>query len=255
MKYEINGRCLEVNNEIDEYTNIIFGRFSQFKNSYKSPDNFLYFKKDKVEICVNKKYKILNSKVIKTDIYPIICNVIASLINNENNMFIHSAVVSKKNIGKLIVGNFGQGKTTLAKAFTEKGYEINSTDQTWLQVKNKKLYQKIGSRFGLSTDNNELLEYKKSNKHVKIEQIIRIIGLCDNGYVQCNYNTNKYHRIKNLSQFCNWNCNMPIFTEDINLYNTNTFVKKFLENLAEAEVQVVDVRGDKNQILNELGVI
>lgn len=254
MKYKINGKCLEVTNEIEEFNDFIFGRFSQFEITNDKPDNFLYFKNNKVEMSINKQYKVLNNKVVKTDIYPIICNVIASLINNENNMFVHSVVVSKNNIGKLIVGNFGQGKTTLANAFTEKGYEINSTDQTWLQVKDGELYQKIGSRFGLSKNSSELLDSEKSKKEIKINQIIRIVGLCDNGETSFNYNSNMYHKIKNLSQFCNWNCTMPIFTENVTLYNTNTFVRMFLENLADTEIQFVDVRGDKTKILNELGV-
>ncbi|MBR0490477.1 MAG: hypothetical protein IJJ82_00320 [Clostridia bacterium] len=254
MKFSINGTCLEVRNEIDEYNEIIFGRFSQFELSYDKPYNFLYFKKDKVEICLKDKCIVLNNKVIKTDIYTIICNVIAYLIDDEKNMLMHSVVVSKDNIGKLIIGNFGQGKTTLAKTFEEKGYEINSTDQTWLQIKDNKLYQILGSRFGLNKENTELLDFYNSNKKIKIEQIIRIVGLCDEGIVTFNGNNNKYHIIKNLAQFCNWNYNLPIFTDNLYLYDTNKYVKIFLENLSELEIPVLDVRGDKNKILEELGV-
>ena len=255
MIYKINGNYLDVKNEIKEFENLIFGRFSQFEIADKKTKNILFFKKESVEICINGNYKVLNHKIVRTDIYPIICNVIAYFINDDKNIFMHSVVVSKDNNGTLIVGNFGQGKTTLAKTFEKNGYEVNSTDQTWLQIKDNALYQILGSRFGLKKENVELLENEKARRNVKIQRIIRIVGLCDKGETSCNYNYNVYHRVKNLSGFCNWHYTMPIFTDDIELYNTNILVKTFLKNLSEIKIEYIDIRGDKIKILNELGVV
>ena len=48
---------------------------------------------------------------------------------------------------------------------------------------------------------------------------------------------------------------MPIFTDDIELYNTNIFTKKFLNKIIESKIINIDVRGDKKEILKELGEI
>lgn len=254
MIYEIKGKFLEVLNEVKEYDEIIFGRFSQFgKVENIVANNSLIFKETTIEINLNGNRKYLKNKIVKTDIYPIINNVIAYLVNDEKNIYMHSIVVSKNNIGILIVGNFGQGKTTLAEEFKKNKYEINSTDQTWLEIKDNNIYQKLGSRFDVKDGKVELLEKNMVSKSIKINKVIRILGICDEGNPVIKYTENKYHIIKNLSYFCNWNYMMPIFTDDVELYNTNLFVKDFLNKLAEMEVQFIDVRGDKTKIIEKLG--
>lgn len=256
MIYKIKNELLEVINECKEYDEYIFKRFGQFETIIgKYTNNYLKFNTDSVEINLMGTYKILRNRIIKTDIYPIINNVIAYLINDENNILMHSIVVSKKGKGVLIVGEFGQGKSTLAKEFENNGYEINSTDQTWLEFKNGMIYQKLGSSFDIDDGKIKILEQDKNLKNIEIEKIIRIIGLCDNGNTTININNNEYYIIKNLASFCYWNCMMPIFTDDIELYNTNIFTKKFLKKIIETKIINVDVRGDKVEILKKLGEI
>ena len=118
MIYKIKNELLEVINECKEYDEYIFKRFGQFEIiTEEFTNNFLKFKTDSVEINLKGTYKILKNRIIKTDIYPIINNIIAYLINDENNILMHSIVVSKQGKGVLIVGEFGQGKSTLAKEF------------------------------------------------------------------------------------------------------------------------------------------
>ena len=254
MIYKIKNELLEVINECKEYDEYIFKRFGQFEIiTEEFTNNFLKFKTDSVEINLKGTYKILKNRIITTDIYPIINNIIAYLINDENNILMHSIVVSKQGKGVLIVGEFGQGKSTLAKEFENNGYEINSTDQTWLEFKNGTIYQKLGSSFDIENGKIKILEQDKNLKNIKIEKIVRIIGLCDNGNTRININNNKYYIIKNLSSFCYWNYVMPIFTDDIELYNTNVFTKKFLKKITETKIINIDVRGDKVEILKELG--
>ena len=192
MIYKIKNELLEVINECKEYDEYIFKRFGQFEIiTEEFTNNFLKFKTDSVEINLKGTYKILKNRIIKTDIYPIINNIIAYLINDENNILMHSIVVSKQGKGVLIVGEFGQGKSTLAKEFENNGYEINSTDQTWLEFKNGTIYQKLGSSFDIENGKIKILEQDKNLKNIKIEKIVRIIGLCDNGNTRININNNK----------------------------------------------------------------
>lgn len=245
---------MEVLNEVKELDEYIFGRFSQFEEIKKEKaTNYLKFKQNSVEILLEGHSKILNNRILKTDIYPIINNVIAYLINDSENIFIHAIVVSKNNKGVLIAGDFGQGKSTLATEFEKNGYEINSTDQTWLEEKDGKIYQKIGSSFDIKDEKVEILNKEKVLKNIQIKQIMRIAGICDNGNVSFNETTNKYYIIKNLAYFCNWSYSIPVFTDNVELYNTTIYTKQFLNKIIAANIKVFDARGDKKQIVKELG--
>lgn len=253
MIYKIKNQFLEVINEIKEHDQLIYGRFSQFQiKSNITTTNYLKFKKNTVELYINGDYKILKNKIVKTDIYPIINNVIAYLINDEKNMFIHAITVSKNNKGILIIGDFGQGKTTLSQEFKKNEYEINSTDQTWITVDDNNVYQKLGSSFDIQDEKIQFLDECNFKKNIKIEKVIQIVGLCDNGDSSYIIKNNKYHIIKSLAYFCNWNYFMPIFTDNIELFNTNKYVMDFLKLLVEKEIEVIEVRGDKSEILKKV---
>lgn len=256
MIYKIKNTLLNVSNEIKELDDYIFGRLSQFETIQKeNTKNFLKFKQNSVEIQIEENLKIFNNKIIKTDIYPIINNIVAYLINDKDNILIHAIVVSKNDKGILIVGDFGQGKSTLATEYKINGYEINSTDQTWLQAKKGKIYQKLGSRFDIKNNEIVMLKKEKTIKNIEIKKIIRPVGICDEGKVTLNENKNKYHIIKNLASSCNWTYSMPLFTDNIELFNINIYIKDFLNKIIEAKIPVIDVRGDKKKILQELGDI
>ena len=253
MIYKIKDEYVEVINYCNEYEEYIFKRFSQFEIvTNKEINNYLRFNETSVEININGDYKILKNRIVKTDIYPIINNVIAYIINDKSNMFVHSLVVSKGNNGILIIGEFGQGKSTLAKEFVNNGYEINSTDQTWLKFKENDLYQELGSSFDIENGKIKTLETKQYKKEIKINKIIRIVGLCNEGKTQIDINNNKYYIVKNIAPFCYWSYMMPLFTDDVELYNTNTFVKSFLSKIDESKILNFEVRGDKREIIKKL---
>ena len=253
MIYKIKDEYLEVINYCNEYDEYIFKRFSQFEIvTNKEINNYLRFNETSVEININGDYKILKNRIVKTDIYPIINNAIAYIINDKSNMVVHSLVVSKENNGILIIGEFGQGKSTLAKEFVNNGYEINSTDQTWLKFKENDLYQELGSSFDIENGKIKTLETKQYKKEIKINKIIRIVGLCNEGKTQIDINNNKYYIVKNIAPFCYWSYMMPLFTDDVELYNTNTFVKSFLSKIDESKILNFEVRGDKREIIKKL---
>lgn len=251
MIYKIKNIFLSVENQLSEYNDIVYGRLSQFeqKNEIKT-DNYLKFNANDVQIKINGKEKILKSKIIKTDIYTIINNIISYIINDENNIYMHSVVVSNSKQGILIVGDFGQGKTTLANEFIKYGYKINSSDQTWLEIKNFQLNQALGSRFYCENNNIKFLNKTDIKQKVKIDKIIRIVGLCDNGTISINEQDNFYYKIKQMSDYCNWTNITPIFTDNVCLYDIQKFTKTFL--LKISNIKLYNIRGSKCEIIKKL---
>lgn len=249
MVYKIKDCLLEVNNEIYEFEELIHGRFSQFEIVKETePDNYLKFTEIGVYVKIKGIEKELKGKVIKTDIYVIINNILAFIINDKNNIYIHSVSISNKNQGTLIVGSFGQGKTTLAKEFIKYGYEINSTDQTWLKVVNGNLIQMLGSKFYIENERIKYIKNESVKKKIKINKIIRIIGVCDNGITDIIEQSDNIYRVKQIADYCNWTNITPLFTSDIELYdikgNTKYFWLQINNNLS-----FFNVRGDKREIV------
>ena len=81
MIYKIKDLLLLVENQITEFNDIIYGRFSQFEQKEgQETDNYLKFNINDVQIKINGKERKLKAKVIKTDIYAIINNVIAYIM-------------------------------------------------------------------------------------------------------------------------------------------------------------------------------
>lgn len=256
MIYRINNKYLEIINEIEEFDELVFNRLLQFDIvENQITKNYIKFKKNKVEIKIDEQEVILNNKAEKTDIYPIIMNVISKIIDDENNILMHSVVVSKKDEGYLIIGEFGKGKTTLAKEFERVGYEINSSDQTWLKILDENLYQEKGSVYGRYEGKPEKIDKNKTIKQVKIKKIIRIMGICDNGDVSIKKIDNYYYKVKNLFYSCNWHSIVPIFTDKVNLFGLKTVTEQFLIKLAKTNIEYIDIRGDKKKIVKQIGDI
>ena len=252
MIYRIKNIFLLVENEISEYDEIIYGRFSQFnKKSNIKVDNYLKFKKNEVNIKIKGKEIKLKAKIIKTDIYVIINNVISYIINDEYNIYMHSVVVANsKKKGILIIGNFGQGKTTLANEFIKYGYRIHSSDQTWLKINKRKIKQVLGSRFYYEDSKIKFLNKKDVKEKIEIDKIIRIVGLANNSDTIINEEKNINYKVKQASDYCNWTNISVIFTDDVNLYNVQKFTKDFL--LKILDIKFYNVRGDKCEIVNKI---
>ena len=243
MIYKIKDEYLEVINYCNEYDEYIFKRFSQFEIvTNKEINNYLRFNETSVEININGDYKILKNRIVKTDIYPIINNVIAYIINDKSNMFVHSLVVSKGNNGILIIGEFGQGKSTFAKEFVNNGYEINSTDQTW--IKNDNLIQ--GSIYNRIGENITFIDIKDSKEKVKIKKIIIIKGIVQNGDLNIIKLNNDNYYVKNIFKYANWHYDMPLLTEYTKLKDTG---KKMIGFLKKNKIETYLVYGNADNIM------
>ena len=219
------------------------------KYNLNNVDNYLKIHNEEVEIKIKNQIKKINGKLIKTDLYTIINNVLSYIINDENNIYLHSVVVSNENNGILILGSFGQGKTTLANEFSKNKFEINSTDQTWLKIQDGNLIQVLGSKFYIDNSDVRYLKDEDSKRNVKIDKIIRLIGLCDKGDLSINKTNDLYKKIKQISDYASWSVNSPLFTDDTELYNVNKSLKKFLIKLDK--IPLYNVRGDKEEVVKK----
>lgn len=252
MTYKIKDVLLEVTNSIKEFDDIIFGRFSQFEKQLNiSTENYLKINFNSIEINIKNEKKIINSRIIKTDIYTIINNVISKIINDEKNIYMHSVVVSNEQNGILLIGNFGSGKSVLANEFSKRGYVINSTDQTWLKIgENGNLLQVLGSRLYFEKNKIKFIDKSDSQSQIILNKILRIVGLCENGNTYVEESVNEYHKVKQISDYCNWSNSTPLFTKDVELYNIKEFTKDFL--LQIKSVSLFNIRGDKTNIVSKV---
>lgn len=222
---------------------IVFDRLKQFEVEEKRANNKIIIKKNLIEINVLDYNLLLNLNINETDIYPIINNILAYLINDKNNLYIHSVLISKNNKGILILGDFGSGKTTLANESIKKGFEINSADQTW--IRNNKLI--LGSMYNKTKDEVTYLNKEQVKKDIIIKKIIIINGNGRNLSIKKINNDNYY--IKNIFKYCNWHYNMPLLTKYIKLKDTGEKIIEFLNN---TRIDTFFVHGKEEEIVEAI---
>ena len=144
----------EVSKRLDKW-------MSMFDENSNETENYIIIQNNIISV----SYKDINfsSKLVVSDLYPLLMNILANIINDDLNLFIHSAIISKNNKGILLLGDFGQGKTSLSLFAQEYGYIINSADYSWLTIKQDKLYLKKGSLY-IKTSNDEYLLQSYNSK-------------------------------------------------------------------------------------------
>lgn len=238
MTININGKIINVESSFD----IVFERLRQFEISDENTNNKLIINEDYILIKVDDICIEIKEKVNATDIYPIVNNLIAYSINDKNNLYIHSVVISKNGAGIMILGEFNSGKSTLANAFKNRGYVINSADQTWIY--NDRLV--LGSKLNVVNKETTYLDDNLTNASVKIDKIIIIKGLSAGGEVQIDELENDNHYIKNIFKYANWHYDMPLLTKYTKLIDTG---KKIIEFLKSTKIPTYIVRGDENKIM------
>lgn len=241
MIVNINNKIINVDSSFDK----VYDRLKQYEVNNTFTNNKLVIKENTISIIIDDIMININEKINTTDIYPVVNNVIAYCINDLNNLYIHSVVVSKNNKGIMILGEFNSGKSTLAKIFEKYGYEINSADQTWI-CKNKMV---MGSRINVIDNKVYYVDAKYFNKNIKIDKIIILNGLCYNGDIKIEKIENDNYYIKNIFKYANWHYSMPLLTKYIKLIDTGESIIRFLRN---TKISTYVVKGDGNKILEAI---
>lgn len=232
----------------------ILQRLNKWLITFKMVDteqkrNLLIIKQSIIQLILNNR-DIFKIKLESTDLYPILMNVISNLINNKDNIVLHSSVISKGRDGILILGTFGAGKTNLSLMAERCGYKINSADFSWLTIQHQKLYLKKGSCYLKYKSKERMLLEKDCNSRVNIKKVIYLIGVCDGGKIKVDKVENYKHIIKRIFPFANWHSNIPLIGGDIELPINNIYIKEFLMNFSELDIEFLLVRGDSSELIS-----
>lgn len=244
--YSIKNCNLRIECDNQELSKRLEKWMSMFDENNNETENYIIIQNNIISV----SYKDINfsSKLVASDLYPLLMNILSNIINDDSNIFIHSAVISKNNKGILLLGDFGQGKTSLSLFAQEYGYIINSADYSWLTIKQDKLYLKKGSLY-IKTNNDEYL-LQSYNSKVQIVKIAFLYGLCDKGQFSESLINNKQHLIKKIFPYVNWHSNLPLMFDEIELKSNNHFIKQFLSRISEHDISFSIVRGDLLSVIN-----
>ena len=84
---------------VESTFDIVYYRLKQFEVEEKQTDHRIIITDHLIDISVLDYTLKIEKKISSTDIYPILNNMIAYFINDEDNLYIHSVVISKNNKG------------------------------------------------------------------------------------------------------------------------------------------------------------
>lgn len=233
--------------EILGYSDIIMKRLSMFKKiDDKNINNYIYIFEDKTCYLLNNKEYVVKGKLKHTDLYQLINNIISNIINDSNNLYLHSSVVAKNNNGMLILGDFNSGKTTLSISLRKQGYQILSADQTWIENIDDKIVMRLGSKYMEYNSTYEILN--SNNDLCSIKYIILLsnsIGKESNFCIE----NNKYRNIKNITKCATWSVSNVLMTDYFELNLDKIEIQKFAEKI---NIPIICVWGDISGIIKIL---
>ena len=228
--YEIKKDILFlVENSIEQYDSIIKKRMLMFDEleDKKNIKNYIKIFENKTIYNINNKKHEIFGKLKHTDLYQLINNLLSNLINDDNNLYIHSVVLGYQNKGILLLGDFGSGKTYLSIEARKEGFDILSADQSWLIKKEKDIYLYKGSRY-LKIDNES--EIISENKILKIDTIITLKGAC--GFeTRINMQESSYRNIKDITKYATWSSSNILMTDNYELTLDKVKINNFLKDI------------------------
>ena len=221
---KLNNKSLLIECNIEEYSETILNRIDMFDedNTYKY---YIVINEDKTIYNLDEEI-VINGRLAHTDLYQLINNIISNLINDDNNLYIHSCVITSDNNTIIILGDFNAGKTTVALEAVKHGYKIVSADQSWLRFDDTlKLYK--GSTYLVYDDKKEMID--KINEEISIDKIYFLSSIY-NGELKLFNNDNKLRFIKQMCKYTSWSILNSLMTDDIELnlnrITINNFIKK-----------------------------
>ena len=239
----------ECSEEYKKKVRDIFENFQQNDDFHYENDTYIYMNQEKIEVQLNNTRKTF-SGYLKTDIYPIMYSIVYELARSNGGVGVHSVAVEKKNKVILIFGDYGVGKSTLALSFEKMGWNIISTDQTIIKKKSNQLQIISGSKYMKYKD--KCLYYKGvSQRENRINMIVGIKGLANNGEVNVFHNTRSISRV--LWDHCVWPWNTLICGYSmINDFKKNENMEAIKKVLSDVNTPLYYVRGDSDGVRDML---
>ena len=246
--YSICNKNIYVFCNIDAYSKRLRNWLKPFtKVNRDKYDAFIKIDKKKAIWSINDNTYVINKCLDHTDLYPIFYNIVSNLLLQDNKLLIHSSVLSFNDFGILVLGDFNSGKTTLSLEALNKGFEILSSDQSILELKNNKLYFVSGSTFIRNRDEENT--YINESSEVEIKKIINLVGLSNNGDLVIDNLNDPNLVLKNMFKHLTWHCDIPLFSKDILLDIDRIKIKKILSKFI---ISFYNIRGDKVKVVEKI---
>lgn len=244
-KLEVSCDDGKLSNRLKNWLNI----FEVIKVDKEKIINSISIKNGKIRVVLNND-ELLNSYLETTDLYPIVMNMLANLIDDNDNILLHSTVISKDDYGILLLGTFGVGKTYLSLIAEQNGYIINSADFSWLKIKGNELILVKGSNY-LKYDNDErFLTKKYINSHIAIKSIVFLVGMCDGNNSVFEEILNNNYIMRKMFPFANWHSSIPLISDNVNLPLDNIIIKECLFKFIDTNKNFISFRGDSNKLIS-----
>lgn len=262
--YTYNGNTLIVNYQSNYFYDRVSRIFRSWNPLIKKEHVFEQFGKEKyrinildttIQCCLeDEEYEFNN--VCATDIYVIIYLLIYCIFMFDNKFGVHSVAVCKENIGVLVPGDFGIGKTTLAIEFEKYGWSILAADHAVVQVNSETVEICGGSRLAYYEGNESIIEYVEDGKK-SIKNIIIITGLSRNGETKIQKIQDKRNYLKKVwTNFVwPWNTIVQETSKPPELLR-DCYYNRMVELISSLnKIEFWEVRGDPNCIAYTLNKI
>lgn len=140
----------------------------------------------------------------------------------------------------------------MALEFENNGWEINSADQSELEISNNQVCLVAGSSY--MKHNNTFRILDNTTKRVKIEKVLLLYGLCDDGTYSKQTISDFNYKMRRIWNFVSWVCNTPIITTDSVLYDNSLSKQMYpmCKKICEIIPNIDIIRGDKRIVVKQM---
>lgn len=253
-KFEVYNKVLSITNKVKEFDSKLQELVSTFSSSSrKESDCNLLINKNSITLTINKESEKIPLLVNTRELYQIFYFYIYRCFNQDNQSFVHGAVVSKNGEGVLLLGTFGAGKTTLSFRLQNLGFEINSADHTLLQIIDNDLYAVSGTMRVKYNGNTSYIQPTLAKQKLKINRIMFLIGLSDGGQVVNTFVKDPIYKMKKFWNSIIWVYTNPLqnFSQELLKHITHSQTA-FIKKLSQTVTPMYLVRGDSVKVAKQI---
>ncbi|TYS60559.1 hypothetical protein FZD47_20315 [Bacillus infantis] len=249
FRFRLLTDSLEIYNEISPRVYSVPGGKSY---GQKQVDVTISFFNKLIIINKNGENEYIHLDYTEKEIYPVIFSEIYKYLFNIGSIGIHSVLVSKSNRNHLIIGDFGQGKTTLATELEKNDFKILSCDQSEIKYLNKKVYALSGSKLNKLSGTSTIIK-DDIKTPLEIDTIYKVKGLSYGGLPIFNKVTDNSNKVFNLWPAITWPWQNPI----LSAYTDNMEWKNYRVNCIKActtlsVISQIELRGDPSLIAKKI---